>query len=66
MAVRHIKVGTEVRVQTTFGGRVEHGIVTEVTTQDAIKVRVGHSPAVAVTRLTGPGARPNRFSVPEP
>lgn len=63
MATRFIKAGTEVRVATAFGGRFTHGIVEQVITQDSLVVRVGRDSGITAIRMTGPGVRPNRFSV---
>lgn len=51
MATRFYKVGTEVKVQTTYidpvtfaeRTRVKHGIVTAVTSQDRLTARVGRT-----------------------
>jgi len=56
MAYRHLKVGTEVKLEV--GGRVLHGIVTTVTTQDSIVARVGQVGGYLGVRSV---THPNRF-----
>ena len=56
MAYRFLKVGTEVKLEVA--GRVLHGIVTTVTDQDTIVVRVGRTAGYTGVRSV---THPNRF-----
>jgi hypothetical protein len=56
MAYRFLKVGTEVKLEVA--GRVVHGIVTTVTSQDVIVARVGRIGGYAGARSV---THPNRF-----
>lgn len=65
MAVRLLKVGTEVRAAIAWGGRFHHAIIEAVVDQDSLVVRVGRDSGYTVARMSGPGTRPNRFTVAE-
>jgi hypothetical protein len=59
--MKHVKVGHHVDVLVV--DRYFHAQVTEVTTQDAIKVKIKDGAEQVATRINSPGWFANRFEV---